>query len=93
MLQFGTALKARCLHIKVAVWAPLKARYLHIKAAVWGPLKVRYLHIKADVWGPLKARYLHIKVAVGSGAFKGRRARHLPWAPLFGSPPLRCYAL
>jgi len=22
-----------------------------------------------------------------SGVFKGRRARHLPWAPLFGAPP------
>ena len=27
-----------------------------------------------------------------SGVFRGRRARHLPWAPLFGAPPLRCYA-
>jgi len=26
-----------------------------------------------------------------SGVFKGRRARHLPRAPLFGGPPLRCY--
>ena len=30
--------------------------------------------------------------ATGNGVFKGRRARHLPRAPLFGGPPLRCYA-
>ena len=28
----------------------------------------------------------------GSGVFKGRQARHLPRAPLFGAPPLRCNA-
>jgi len=28
---------------------------------------------------------------VSSGVFKGRRARHLPRAPPFGGPPLRCY--
>ena len=27
-----------------------------------------------------------------SGVFKGRRVRHLPRAPLFGGPPLTCYA-
>ena len=26
-----------------------------------------------------------------SGVFKGRRARHLPGAPFFGDPPLRCH--
>ena len=31
-------------------------------------------------------------IEISSGVFKGRRARHLPWAPLFGGPPLRCYA-
>ena len=30
-------------------------------------------------------------VTITSGVFKGRRARHLPRAPLFGSPPLRYY--
>ena len=27
----------------------------------------------------------------GSGVFKGRRARHLSRAPLFGGPPVTCY--
>ena len=32
------------------------------------------------------------EMSATSGVFKGRRARHLPRPPLFGAPPLRCYA-
>ena len=34
--------------------------------------------------------YMFISL-IPSGVFKGRRARHLPRATLFGGSPLRCY--
>ena len=33
-----------------------------------------------------------LRKGIASGVFKGRRARHLPRAPPFWGPPLRCYA-
>ena len=33
-----------------------------------------------------KPAHLRSKCPASSGVFKGRRARHLPWAPLFGGP-------
>jgi len=49
---------------------------------------IRPLHIPLVI-RPLRRTYV---VVVSSGVFKGRRARHLPRAPLFWGPPLRYYA-
>ena len=40
-------------------------------------------------WGHILVYWTFFVV---SGVFKGKRARHLPRPPLFGPPPLRCYA-
>ena len=67
--MFGAPLKARYLHIAIAVGAPLKARYLHITLAVRGPIesKVQGTYtLQLLLEAPLKARYYHITIAVGS---------------------------
>ena len=48
----GTPVKARYLHITLAVGAPLKARYLHITLAVGGSFKFKYLHTTISFRGP-----------------------------------------
>ena len=60
-------LKARHLHIKVAVWVPFESTvaYSHIKLLFGTLLKAKYLRITIAVGGHLKARYLHITLAVG----------------------------
>jgi len=45
---------------------------------------IRPLHIPLVIH-PLRRTYV---VVVSSGVLKGRRARHLPRAPLFGGPRL-----
>jgi len=83
---FGAPLKARYLHIiiavvslfeskefyiTIAIGAPLKTSYLHITIAVGSPVKIRCLHIIVAVGAPLKASYLHITISVG-GLFESK---------------------
>jgi len=73
-------LKARCLHITVAVGGLFASRvgYLHITASLrplqWS-LKAEYLHISVAVGGPFKVDYLQIAIAVG-GAFESKVPAH-----------------
>jgi len=58
MLQFGAPLKARCLHIKIAVGASLKERYLHIKVEVGHLSESKVFHITLTAGGPSESKVL-----------------------------------
>jgi len=54
---------------------------------------ITHLEELSSILGPKEVCFISQddKCRVPSGMFKGRRARHLPRAPPFWGPPLRCY--
>ena len=68
-------MKARYLHITLAVGASLKVEYLHTTVSFRGPfdevLTAEYIHISVAVGAPLKAKFLHITISV-RGPFESK---------------------
>ena len=69
IIAFGVALKARCLHIIMAVGGgPFKAEYLHITVSFRGHFNEVQMQstytFQLLLGAPLKAEYLQIAVAV-----------------------------
>ena len=61
----------------------MKARYLHIAVAVGGPCESILLTHCSCCWGPFETRYLYITIAVG-GPYESKILTHYSccWGPL-----------
>ena len=64
-------MKARYLHITIAVAGLFESKEFCITVAVKGPCESKVLTHCNCCWGPVKARCLHITVPIG-GPFESR---------------------
>jgi len=82
-LLLVATLKARYLHMKVAIGAPLKARYLHITIAAGGRYESKVLTHYNCCWGLFESMEFYIIIAVGD-AFESKMLTHYSccWGPL-----------